>query len=151
MRMKVAELLKAKGSRVVTTRPEVAIQAAVHRMTLEGIGALVVLSSDDDHVVGVVSERDIACALSDHGADVLKMHVADIMNCSVRTCAPEDSVKHVMEIMSRGRIRHLPVIDDQRLRGVISIGDVVKNRLQDMELEVNVLRDSYLVARTPVS
>ncbi len=79
------------------------------------------------------------------------MRVADIMTRSVRTCTPQDSVKHVMTVMTHSRIRHLPVIDDGRLCGIISIGDVVKNRLREKELEVNVLRDTRITARSALA
>ncbi|MFQ5773358.1 MAG: CBS domain-containing protein [Kiloniellaceae bacterium] len=149
--MNVATLLKAKGSRVVTTRPEITIQTIIRRMKLEGIGAVVVVDSADDRIVGIISERDIARALTEHGADLLRMRVADIMTRSVRTCAPHDGIKHVMTVMTRSRIRHLPVIDERRLCGIISIGDVVKYRLEEMELEANVLRDAYITCRSAVA
>ncbi len=149
--MNVQALLKAKGDRVVTTYPEITIQTIARRMTIEGIGAIVVVHSADDRIAGIISERDIARALSEHGAKLLKMHVADVMTHSVRTCTPQDSVKHVMTVMTHSRIRHLPVIDDGHLCGIISIGDVVKNRLQERELEMNVLRDTCITARSALA
>ncbi len=149
--MDVQGLLKTKGDRVVTTYPEMTIQTIARQMTIEGIGAIVVVHSADDRIAGIISERDIARALSEHGAELLEMHVADIMTPSVRTCTPQDSVKHVMTVMTHNRIRHLPVIDDGRLCGIISIGDVVKNRLRERELEVNVLRDTCITARSALA
>ncbi len=149
--MKVQGLLKTRGDRVVTTYPEMTIQTIARRMTIEGIGAIVVVHSADDRIAGIISERDISRALSEHGAELLKMHVADVMTPSVRTCTPRDSVKHVMTVMTHSRIRHLPVIDDGRLCGIISIGDVVKNRLREKELEVNVLRDTCITARSALA
>ncbi len=149
--MNVQGLLKTKGDRVVTTYPEMTIQTIARRMTIEGIGAIVVVHSADDRIAGIISERDISRALSEHGAELLKMHVADVMTPSVRTCTPRDSVKHVMIVMTHSRIRHLPVIDDGRLCGIISIGDVVKNRLREKELEVNVLRDTCITARSALA
>ena len=149
--MDVQGLLKVKGDRVVTTYPEATIQTIAGRMTREGIGAIVVVSPADDRIAGIISERDIARALSEHGAELLKLHVADVMTRSVRTCTPQDSVKHVMTVMTHNRIRHLPIIDDRRLCGIISIGDVVKNRLQEKELEVNVLRDTCITARSALA
>ena len=149
--MNVQGLLKVKGDRVVTTYPEATIQTIARRMMREGIGAIVVVNPADDRVAGIISERDIARALNEHGAELLKMHVADIMTRSVRTCTPQDSVKHVMTVMTHSRIRHIPVIDRRRLCGIISIGDVVKNRLQERELEVNVLRDTCITARSALA
>ncbi len=149
--MDVQGLLKVKGDRVVTTYPGATIQTIARRMTKEGIGAIVVVNPTDDRVAGIISERDIARALSEHGAELLKMHVADVMTRSVRTCTPQDSVKHVMTVMTHSRIRHIPVIDGRRLCGIISIGDVVKNRLQERELEVNVLRDTCITARSALA
>ncbi len=149
--MNVQGLLKTKGDRVVTTYPQATIQTIARRMTIEGIGAIVVVNPADDRIAGIISERDIACALSKHGVELLEMRVADIMTRSVRTCTPQDSVKHVMTVMTHSRIRHLPVIDDGRLCGIISIGDVVKNRLREKELEVNVLRDTCITARSALA
>ena len=149
--MNVQGLLKTKGDRVVTTYPEITIQTIARRMTMEGIGAIVVVDPGDDRIAGIISERDIARVLSEQGAKLLKMHVADVMTRSVRTCTPQDSVKHVMTVMTHNRIRHLPVIDDGRLCGIISIGDVVKNRLREKELEVNVLRDTCITARSALA
>ncbi len=149
--MNLQRLLKTKGDRVVTTYPEMTIQTIARRMTVEGIGAIVVLHSADDRIAGIISERDIARALGEHGAKLLKMRVADVMTTSVRICIPRDSVKHVMTVMAHSRIRHLPVIDDGGLCGIISIGDVVKNRLREKELEVNVLRDTCITARSALA
>ncbi len=149
--MNVQGLLKTKGDRVATTYPEMTIQTIARRMTVEGIGAIVVLHSADDRIAGIISERDIARALGEHGAKLLKMRVADVMTTSVRICIPRDSVKHVMTVMTHSRIRHLPVIDDGGLCGIISIGDVVKNRLREKELEVNVLRDTCITARSALA
>ena len=149
--MDVQGLLKAKGDGVVTTYRGATIQTIARRMTREGIGAIVVVDPADDRVAGIISERDIARALSEHGAELLEMRVAAVMTRSVRTCTPQDSVKHVMTIMTHGRIRHLPVIDRHRLCGIISIGDVVKSRLQERELEVNVLRDTCITTRSALA
>ena len=149
--MNVQGLLKVKGDRVVTTHPEATIQTIARRMTREGIGAIVVVNPADDRVAGIISERDIARALSEHGVELLEMRVAAVMTRSVRTCTPHDTVKHVMTVMTHSRIRHIPVIDGRRLCGIISIGDVVKNRLQERELEVNVLRDTCITARSALA
>ena len=144
--MKVSAILKSKGTKVVTTRPGATIAAIIRMMRIEGIGALVV-SEDGAKVTGLISERDIVLGLAEHGPDVLGMQVSELMNRAVATCSPEESIKQVMAEMTRRRVRHLPVVDRGVLCGMISIGDVVKNRLEEMELEFNVLRDAYIVSR----
>ncbi|MCS7269219.1 MAG: CBS domain-containing protein [Geminicoccaceae bacterium] len=140
--MKAREILAKKGHRVVTIRADASIETAIHRLALERIGALVV-SEDGERVEGIVSERDIIRALAEEGASILGpgRRVAEIMTTAPRTCSPEDSVKDLMDRMTRFRVRHLPVVENGRLVGIVSIGDVVKNRLEEMELETNVLRD----------
>jgi len=144
--MKVQAMLSAKGNEVATTLPETVISTVIRKLKLEGVGALVV-SEDGDHVVGIISERDVVRGLAEHGAELLDMQVADLMTRNVKTCSPEDDLKHVMTEMTRSRIRHLPVTEDGRLCGIVSIGDVVKTRLDELETETNVLRD-YIVGRT---
>jgi CBS domain-containing protein len=143
--MKVRDILGSKGRRVVTIRPDATLSTAVHRLVLERIGALVV-SEDGRKVAGVISERDIVRGLASQGADLLSTgsRVADLMSRNPITCTPEDSVKHVMAEMTRQRVRHLPVIEDGALAGIVSIGDVVKSRLEEVEMEAEVLRDAYI-------
>ncbi len=145
--MKVRSLLEAKGTEVMTVRPEVSVAAALRKLVLEHIGALVV-SEDGIHVEGMLSERDIVRGLVEEGAQLLTpgRRVSDIMSRQVRTCSPEDDLKHVMNIMTHHRVRHLPVVEGARLAGIVSIGDVVKSRLEEMELEANVLRDAYIAS-----
>ena len=138
--MNVASILKAKGTNVATTRPEATIRTTIKRMKLDGIGSLVV-SHDGSNMAGVITERDILYGLATHGAEGLQMRVADFMTREGPTCAPTDSVKDVMATMTHHRVRHVPVVQDGAVCGIVSIGDVVKNRLEEMELEVNVLRD----------
>ncbi len=144
--MKVQAMLSAKGHEVATTLPETVISTVIRKLKLEGVGALVV-SEDGDHVVGIISERDVVRGLAEHGAELLDMRVADLMTKNVKTCSPEDDLKHVMTEMTRSRIRHLPVTEDGRLCGIVSIGDVVKTRLDELETETSALRD-YIVGRT---
>ena len=145
--MQVREILAAKGQRVVTIRPDATIATAVHRLALERVGALVV-SEDGVTIAGIISERDIVRGLAEEGAAIMGLDrkVADLMTTTVTTCGPEDKVKNLMAEMTRRRIRHLPVVDDGRLAGIVSIGDVVKSRLEEMELETLVLRDAYIAA-----
>jgi CBS domain-containing protein len=141
--MKVEGILHGKGAQVETIRPDAKVQMAVHRMRMQNVGALVV-SRDGERVEGVLSERDLVRALAKHGGDLLEMSVVAVMSRTVPICSPDDSLVFVMDQMTRTRQRHLPVVVDGRLCGIVSIGDVVKHRLEEMELETNVLRDAYL-------
>jgi CBS domain-containing protein len=144
--MKVEAILRAKGHAVETIRPDAKVQMAVHRMRMQNVGALVVCR-DGERVEGVLSERDLVRGLARHGADLLEMSVVAIMSRNVPTCGPEDSLAFVMDQMTRTRQRHLPVLEAGTLCGIVSIGDVVKHRLEEMELETHVLRDAYLTHR----
>jgi CBS domain-containing protein len=141
--MNVEGILRAKGARVVTIRPDATVGELVLRLRDAGIGAMVV-STDGRAVEGIVSERDVVRALAQHGARVVDRPVSDLMTRNVVTCAPRDSVKQLMAEMTRRRVRHLPVVADGALAGIVSIGDVVKNRLEEMETETNVLREAYI-------
>ena len=143
--MKVREILDAKGQSVVTIRSDATLSTAVHRLALERIGALVV-SDDGVRVAGILSERDVVAGLARDGADLLAAgrRVADLMTRNVVTCGPDDTVKHLMAEMTRRRVRHLPVVVGDRLVGIVSIGDVVKSRLGEVELEATVLREAYI-------
>ncbi len=144
--MKVNDILLNKGGAVETIRPDAKVLIAVHRMRMHNVGALVV-SRDGERVDGLLSERDIVRGLTSHGAGLLDMSVVAVMSRAVPTCAPEDSLTSVMAKMTRTRNRHIPVVEGGRLCGIMSLGDVVKCRLEDMELETNVLRDAYLSHR----
>ncbi|MCH8036389.1 MAG: CBS domain-containing protein [Proteobacteria bacterium] len=143
--MKVETMLAAKGDKVVTLRPDATVATVIRMLKLEGIGALVV-SEDGEKILGIISERDVVRALVDHGGEVLKVRVAELMTRSVKTCTLDANIKDVMAEMTRSRVRHLPVVRDGKLCGIISIGDVVKNRLDELETETSVLRD-YIVGR----
>ena len=144
--MRVETILRGKGHAVETIRPDAKVQMAVHRMRMQNVGALVVCR-DGERVEGVLSERDLVRGLARHGADLLEMSVVAIMSRNVPTCGPEDSLAFVMDQMTRTRQRHLPVLEAGTLCGIVSIGDVVKHRLEEMELETHVLRDAYLTHR----
>ncbi len=144
--MKVRDMLAVKGDQVATMRPDATIETALHRLNLEGVGALVI-SEDGETVAGILSERDIVRALVDHGHDLTEMPVADFMTHPVKTCGRDAAITDVMAEMTRSRIRHLPVVEGGKLVGIISIGDVVKNRLEELETETHVLRD-YIVGRS---
>lgn len=141
--MKVENVLAAKGTDVEVASPDDRATTAISRLTTKGIGALVV-SRDGHHYEGVFSERDVVRGLARYGALALDMRVGDLMSRGVPVCSPSDTLKHVMAEMTRTRHRHLPVIDGGRLCGIVSIGDLVKHRLDEMELEASVLRDAYL-------
>ena len=141
--MKVANILHAKGGQVEMIRPDAKVLMAVHRMRMQNVGALVV-SRDGVRVEGVLSERDVVRGLARHGGELLDMSVVAVMSRSVPVCSPDDSLTLVMAQMTRTRNRHVPVVEDGRLCGIVSVGDVVKHRLEEMELETNVLRDAYL-------
>ena len=143
--MTVQNILNEKGTKVATVRPHETIGTLVHKLKLENIGSVVV-SQDGKRVDGIISERDIVRGLAAHGTELLAMRVDKLMIRDVLTCAPEDSVKDVMQTMTSRRVRHLPVVEKGKMVGVVSIGDVVKDRLQDVEMEARVLRD-YITAR----
>lgn len=137
--MNVEAILKAKGRQVATIAPDATISDAVRQLHTMGIGALVV-SPDSNRLDGILSERDIVHALADRGTALLDMRVAELMTRRVVTCAPTDTIAELMGEMTRRRIRHLPVVDRGHLVGLVSIGDVVKNRLEEMEFETTSLR-----------
>ncbi len=144
--MSVEAILKSKGHKVATIRPEANVTTAVKRLRMENIGALVV-SEDAEAVLGIISERDVIQGLAKEGAGLLERHVNEVMTSTVHTCKPADSVKTVMAEMTRHRVRHLPVVEGDRLCGIVSIGDVVKRRLDDLELESSTMRDAYIAVR----
>ncbi|MDE2228412.1 MAG: CBS domain-containing protein [Alphaproteobacteria bacterium] len=137
--MNVEAILKAKGRQVVTVAPDAAVADAVRLLRRMGIGALVV-SADGQRLDGILSERDIVHALADRGTGLLDLRVSDLMTRRVVTCAPGDTIAELMAEMTRSRIRHLPVVDRGRLVGLVSIGDVVKNRLEEIESEATSMR-----------
>jgi CBS domain-containing protein len=137
--MNVETILRNKGRAVVTITPEESIGDAIALLRQKGIGALVV-SRDEVAVDGILSERDILHALADHGIRVLGLAVSALMTRRVFTCTPRDSIAELMALMTAQRIRHLPVLEDGALAGIVSIGDVVKSRLDEVEWEASSLR-----------
>jgi len=138
--MKVAAILKQKGADVISVRPTETIATFAHRLRMAHIGAMVVLG-EGGALDGIISERDVVHGLAEHAAHCLEMTVADLMTKRVVTCAPEDNIARIARLMTENRIRHLPVVEGGRVVGMVSVGDVVKNRLEEMSLEANVLRD----------
>lgn len=137
--MNVHAILRNKGDSVVTIHPDATIDRAVSVLRRRGIGALVV-SDNGESVVGILSERDIVDALARFGGDLLSVSVSEVMTSPVVTCEPGDSVAELMAEMTNRRIRHFPVLDDGRLIGIVSIGDLVKSRLDEIEYEAHSLR-----------
>ena len=138
--MSVEAILKSKGSNVFTIRPEHSVADAAALMSAKKVGVAVVCDAKGA-VVGVVSERDIVAGITQFGKGVVDMPVRNIMTSPVLSCAPSDSVKRIMEIMTDRRIRHLPVVDGGDLVGMVSIGDAVNFRLREAQMESAVLRD----------
>jgi CBS domain-containing protein len=138
--MSVRAILEAKGSQVATVPADATIRVALDKLKIGNYGALVV-SDDGETVQGIISERDIVRAMAEHGNDLLTTPVARLMTRQVHTCRLSDKVKELMGVMTRHRIRHVPVVEDGRLCGLISIGDVVKTRVDELETETSVLRD----------
>jgi CBS domain-containing protein len=143
--MKIADILDTKGRTVHSVLPWLTVAEVVERLGRLGIGALLVRDSSSE-IQGIVSERDIVRALRRHGAALLTMPVSEVMTRYVQTCDPEESVAHAMARMTAGRYRHLPVVVGGHVVGMVSIGDLVKHRVREMELETGVLRDA-LIAR----
>ncbi len=144
--MSVERILKRKGRKVFTVSQAAPVPDAVDRMKREKVGALVV-SDDGREIQGIISERDILHAVASHGAGLMEMSVRDIMTKRVEACHLEDSLKQIMSVMTNRRFRHMPVTDDDGLCGMVSIGDVVVQRLEDAELETNVAREALILSR----
>lgn len=143
--MTVKAILTRKGNAVVTVAPTLSLSDFVKALTEHRIGAAVVVS-DDGRVVGMLSERDVVRALAERGAAALDRPVEDVMTREVKTCREEDTLRELAERMTAGRFRHLPVVEKGRLVGLVSIGDVVKQRLEELEAESSALRDYILTA-----
>ncbi len=139
--MKISDLLRDKGSAVATIAPTATVNELLGVLGEHNIGAAVVTEGDD--VVGIVSERDIVRRLRERGSGLLTATVGEIMTSSVVTCSPQDTVDSLAETMTQRRIRHMPVLVDGRLAGIVSIGDVVKNRIRQLESDREQL-ESYI-------
>jgi CBS domain-containing protein len=138
--MPVAEILHHKGRQVSTIRSIEPVEAAIRKLYEERIGALVVVDRWGK-LAGMFSERDVIHALAQHGAAALAFEVHELMTPDVTTCTPEDRIDEVMKVMTAHRVRHLPVMENGQLIGLVSIGDLVKHRLDEKEQEAAVLRD----------
>ena len=136
--MKIEDIIRKKGADVVTIAPAATVAELVDLLTKHNIGAVVV-SDDGVSIVGIVSERDIVRRLATQGPGVLTQQVSAIMTADVKTCGVEDSLESTAQTMTFGRFRHLPVVHDGKLVAIISIGDVVKNRIDQLTDERNHL------------
>lgn len=143
--MTVKAILSRKGSDVATIAPTASLTEAVKLLAERRIGALVVTGADD-RVAGILSERDIVRVLAARGTDALQDNVAAVMTRKVSTCTEAETVAVIMERMTEGKFRHLPVVEQGRLAGIISIGDVVKRRVEEMEREGDALREYIATA-----
>lgn len=140
--MIVKSIVDNKGSEVVTIKPGASLDTAAKLLAERRIGAVVVLGADD-RVVGILSERDIVRAIAERGAGAMQEQVSGVMTRKVVTCTLNESIPAIMERMTAGKFRHVPVVEEGRLAGIISIGDVVKNRIMEMEQESDALK-SYI-------
>ena len=142
--MRVSSIMKAKSGPVEMIAPDGVVHQAALKLRDKGIGSLIV-SSDGQAIEGIISERDVLRGLADHGAIVLDMKVRELMTSEVITCAPDDDVETLMSLMTENRVRHLPVAENGKLIGIISIGDVVKQRLTALRAEAEAMR-SYITS-----
>ena len=138
--MHVAMILKDKGRAVETVRPDTKLMDVARKLAAKRIGAIVVTDRRGE-VAGIVSERDIIRALATEGPDSLEWPVAQVMTHDVLTCRDADTIDHLMGLMTARRFRHLPVVNDGALSGIVSIGDVVKHHIAEVEMEASAMRD----------
>ncbi len=136
--MRIAEILRNKGASVATITPETSVAGLLTELTVHNIGAMVVMSQDG--LVGIVSERDVVRKLHELGGEILRRPVSEIMTTVVVTCTPDDSVNSLSALMTENRVRHVPVVVNGRLTGIVSIGDVVKTRMEELEAEQQQLQ-----------
>lgn len=132
--MRIQDVLRHKGNDVVTIAPDATIHDLLAELSAHGVGALVV-STDGRTVLGIVSERDVVRRLHDQGVELLDRPVSEIMTSTVHTCGPEDALHDIMRVMTERRVRHIPVVVDEQLSGLVSIGDIVRHRIEELEEE----------------
>ncbi|HEY2041694.1 MAG TPA: CBS domain-containing protein [Jatrophihabitans sp.] len=139
--MLISDLLRHKGPSVITIRPNEPVSALIASLAEHAIGALVVVDGDD--IVGIVSERDVVRRLNDLGADILAESVSDLMTAEVISAKPDDPVDQIAGLMTDRRIRHMPVVSNGSLAGIVTIGDVVAARIRQLEQDRGQL-ESYI-------
>lgn len=137
--MNVAAILKAKGRAVATAKPDVSLKDIAAKLASKKIGAIVIVGASG-RVEGIMSERDVIRAVADAGESALRAPVSDYMTRGVISCQETTTLEELMGVMTKGRFRHLPVIEDDALVGIISIGDVVKHHIAEVEMEVSAMR-----------
>jgi len=142
--MTVSRIINEKGRNVVTVAPEASLAEIAAILSEKRIGAILVI--EKEAIRGIVSERDIVRALAKHGSEALRKLAAECMTTKVVTCRPEDTIHDVMQKMTAGRFRHLPVVQDGKLAGIVSIGDVVKRRIEEVEREADQIREYIATA-----
>ena len=144
--MRITDVLRVKGTRVVTVPPDTTVRQLLAVLAEHGIGAVIV-SADGTSVDGIASERDIVRAFAKRGAAAMSEPVTAIYTAEVHTVTPDTQIEEVMRMMTERRVRHAPVVQDGALRGIVSIGDVVKNRIDELETERAALTDYITSAR----
>ncbi|MBS0252204.1 MAG: CBS domain-containing protein [Proteobacteria bacterium] len=144
--MKVSNILEVKGAEVMTVRPSDTVYDVARRLLQEKVGALVV-SANGATLDGIISERDISHGVAMHGPRIGELLASDIMTREVVTCGTEDRISEVARVMTERRIRHVPVKEGEKIVGIVSIGDILKRRLDEVMLETRVLRDIALSSR----
>lgn len=137
--MTVRSILNTKGHQIMSVKPDVRLEAAIRLLGEKKIGAVLVMNQS--RLEGILSERDIVRVLAERGAGALETPVSEVMTRKVVTCKETDTVAELMEMMTTGKFRHLPVVDNGKVVGLISIGDIVKRRVQEYESEQEALRD----------
>lgn len=138
--MNVKAILAAKGGAIVDIEPTADLAAAAQLLAARRIGSLVIRGAGG-RLAGILSERDIVRAFAEHGAAALSLPVGQVMTREVETCGPDDTIADLMERMTTGKFRHMPVVSDGKLAGLVSIGDVVKQRVEEIEGESEAMRD----------
>jgi CBS domain-containing protein len=139
--MRIADVLRNKGAAVTTINPDATVRELLAGLAEQNIGAMVVVG--DEGVVGIVSERDVVRHLHTHGASALTRPISTIMTTMVATCSKTDTVDEISVLMTKNRVRHVPVLDGKKLIGIVSIGDVVKTRMEELQAEQEQLH-SYI-------
>lgn len=137
--MTVAAIIKEKGRDVETVTAEASLADIAGTLARKKIGAVIVM--EGEKIGGIISERDVVRAIAKHGSHALEMHASEWMTARVVTCRPEDTINEVMQKMTSGRFRHLPVVEHRKLAGIVSIGDVVKRRIEEVEREADQIRE----------
>ncbi|MEO1205822.1 MAG: CBS domain-containing protein [Pseudomonadota bacterium] len=137
--MNISTILKAKGGTVTTALATSTLQSIAERLAAEKIGAIVICD-DNGAVIGIMSERDLVRAIAEGGPSTLSKPASAVMTKTVTTCTLDHSIDELMALMTTGRFRHVPVMDNDRLVGIVSIGDVVKNHIAEVEMEVSAMR-----------